>query len=111
MALGIADRIFNITGPDVSEIYVHCPHCGAQGYVSVTEDEGDRLIDSEHVQDVLPHMPPIECEPIISGRCPTCQWAPTRPRRGPGPPGRAVAGGCANRFAQVVAKAQTRMYG
>ena len=34
MALGIADRIFNITGPDVSEIYVHCPHCGAQGYVS-----------------------------------------------------------------------------
>ena len=55
MALGIADRIFNITGPDVSDIYVHCPHCGAQGYVSVTEDEGDRLIDSEHVQDVLPH--------------------------------------------------------
>ena len=30
MALGIADRIFNITGPDVSDIYVHCPHCGAQ---------------------------------------------------------------------------------
>ena len=84
---------------------------GGGGASGVDEDEGDRLIDSEHVQDVLPHMPPIEREQIISGRCPTCQWAPTRPRRGPGPPGRAVTGGCANRSAQVVAEAQIRVYG
>lgn len=73
MSLGIAGRIYNITGPGVSDIYVHCLHCGAQGYVSVTEDEGDRLIDGELVQDVLPHMPTAEREQVISGRCPTCQ--------------------------------------
>ena len=73
MALGVADRIYNITGPDVSDVYVKCPHCGAQGYITVTEDEGDRLIDGEHVQNVLPDMSPARREQIISGRCPTCQ--------------------------------------
>ena len=73
MPRNIADRIYNITAPDASDIEAVCPHCGVCEYVTVTEAEGDRLIDGEFVQAVLPHRSAVEREQIISGLCGPCQ--------------------------------------
>ena len=73
MPRNIENRIYNLTAPDASDIECTCPTCGAVDYVTVTEEEGDRLIDGELIQDVLPHRSIVERERIISGMCPTCQ--------------------------------------
>ena len=73
MPRNIEDRIYNLTAPDAADIECTCPTCGAVDYVTVTEEEGDRLIDGELIKDVLPHRSTAERERIISGMCPTCQ--------------------------------------
>lgn len=73
MPRNIEDRIYNLTAPDAADIECTCPTCGTVDYVTVTEEEGDRLIDGEPIQDVLPHRSIPERERIISGMCPTCQ--------------------------------------
>lgn len=49
-----------------------CVLCGKSSTLEVTEDERDRYINGEKVQDVFPHWTPEQRELLISGSHPEC---------------------------------------
>ncbi len=73
MPLNIADRVYTLTGPENADIECLCPVCGCAAYVTVSEEEAERLEAGELIQDVLPHRTLVEREQIISQMCPTDQ--------------------------------------
>ena len=67
MPRNIEDRIYNLTAPDAADIECTCPTCGAVDYVTVTEEEGDRLIDGDQVtiKDPEGHLDTSVPTPVI----------------------------------------------
>ncbi len=50
----------------------HCPVCNSFTEFNITEEEYQKYIQGDHIQDCFPSMPADQRERLVSGYCPAC---------------------------------------